>query len=155
MGLRDDREVHGHVPLRIRFALSFGTNTKRGAMSDSTKKDDKKLVLRDEDMETNRVGRRSSLAILGTAVAGAALVAGAPATAEASCTDRDPSDPSGRGRGTGVTDRDPNDSPGCGRGQRVSGYTDRDPSDPRGNGRGPRNCSDSDPNDPVGAGRRC
>lgn len=124
-------------------------------MSDSTKKDSKKAALRDEDMETNRVGRRSGLAILGTAVAGAVLVTGAPATAEAACTDRDPSDPSGRGRGTGVTDRDPNDSPGCGRGPRATGYTDRDPTDVAGNGRGPRRCSDSDPDDPVGAGRRC
>lgn len=125
-------------------------------MSDSSKKSDKRpLVLSDEDMTTNRVSRRSSLAILGTAVAGAALVAGAPSTAAASCTDRDPNDGVGHGRGNGVTDRDPNDSAGCGRGRQVSGYTDRDPNDPRGNGRGPRNCSDSDPNDPVGRGRSC
>lgn len=125
-------------------------------MSDMKKKDEK-LVLRDEDMETHRVGRRSSLAILGAAVAGAALVTGSPSTAEASCTDRDPNDPSGSGRGNGITDRDPNDSAGCGRGGGGgrSGITDSDPGDPRGNGRGRRSCSDSDPRDRVGAGRRC
>jgi hypothetical protein len=71
-------------------------------------------------------------------------------------TDRDPSDPAGRGRGsalpemhggprsTYVTDRDPTDPAGRGRGtygEVRSGYTDSDrapTADPAGNGRGPQ-----------------
>jgi hypothetical protein len=96
----------------------------------------KKTTLDDGDMITDRaIGRRSSMALLGAGVIGAAgLVAAAtPSTAEAQCTDRDPQDPAGRGRGRGISDSDPSDPAGCGR----------------------RACSDSDPNDPAGRGRHC
>jgi hypothetical protein len=133
-------------------------------MSDSSKKEKGPRTLADEDVSTERplVGRRSSLALLGAALVGASAVV-APSEAEAQCTDRDPSDRPGRGRGTGVTDRDSGrgaDRAGCGRGgPRTTGITDRDPNDPAGNGRGSRRrCSDSDSGrfaDPGGAGRHC
>lgn len=96
----------------------------------------KKQTLSDTDLVTERpMGRRSSMAMLGGAILGAAgLVAAAtPQQAEAQCTDRDPQDPAGRGRGRGISDSDPSDPAGCGR----------------------RACSDSDPNDPAGRGRHC
>jgi hypothetical protein len=132
-------------------------------MSDESKKDKSLRTLTDDEVETERslVGRRSSLALLGAALVGAGAVV-APSKAEAQCTDRDPGDRAGRGRGNGVSDRDSGrraDPAGCGRGgPRTSGITDRDPNDPAGNGRGARRCSDSDGGryaDPVGAGRRC
>lgn len=122
-------------------------------------------TLSDADVVTEhkKLGRRSSLVAIGAAAVGAAIV-GVPGTAEA-CTDRDPNDPAGRGRGNGITDRDTGygaDPAGCGRNTgyapRPSGYTDRDPNDPAGNGRGPRACSDSDGGpygDPAGNGRHC
>ena len=79
-------------------------------------------------------------------------------------TDRDPTDPVGRGRGgSGITDRDPSDPVGRGRGGSGAaphtGITDRDPGDPVGSGRGGSaagsGCSDSDPTDPGGNGRNC
>ncbi|AKF11293.1 hypothetical protein [Sandaracinus amylolyticus] len=104
----------------------------------------KKKTLEDADLVTERpMGRRSSIALLGGAVLGAAgiIAATTPSQAEAQCTDSDRgpnADPGGRGRGNGVTDSDggPNaDRAGCGRGR--------------------RSCSDSDPNDPAGRGRHC
>ncbi len=104
--------------------------------------DKKKKTLSDTDLVTERpMGRRSSMAMLGGAVLGAAgLVAAAtPQQAQAQCTDNDSgsnSDPAGRGRGRGVSDSDGGrnaDPAGCGR----------------------RSCSDSDPNDPGGRGRHC
>lgn len=101
----------------------------------------KKTTLSDEQMITDRpMGRRSSFALLGAGVLGAAGLVGvsalSPSQAEAQCTDSDRgpnADPAGRGRGRGVSDSDPNDPAGCGR----------------------RACSDSDPNDPGGRGRHC
>lgn len=128
-----------------------------------------KRTLSDADVATEhpKIGRRSSLVALGAAAVGAAAIVTVPGTAEA-CTDRDPQDPAGRGRGNGVTDSDRGygaDPAGCGRGgngyappPRQTGYTDRDPNDPAGNGRGPRACSDSDGGpygDPAGRGRHC
>ena len=112
-------------------------------------------------MSDNRpVNRRSFLARVG----GAALLAGGAlslvSTGEAQAiTDRDPTDPVGRGRR--CTDRDPSDPVGRGRwcrGGRRRGYTgitDRDPTDRPGYGRGRRRRSitDNDPSDPVGRGR--
>jgi anaerobic selenocysteine-containing dehydrogenase len=121
----------------------------------------KKTSLEDQDLVTERaMSRRSSFAAVGAAVLGsAALVGGSVSKAEAQCTDRDPSDPPGRGRGcgTGCTDRDPSDRAGFGRFCGGGGCSDRDPSDPVGRGRhcGYRSCSDSDPTDPVGRGRHC
>jgi hypothetical protein len=89
---------------------------------------------------THRLNRRSFLArVAGGAVAGAfATASGTPAFAQ--ITDRDPTDPAGRGRGggSGITDRDPTDPAGRGRGG-GSGITDSDTgqgSDPAGRGRG-------------------
>lgn len=120
----------------------------------------KKATLEDSELITERsMGRRSSIAAVGAAVLGAAAVVGiTPSEAEAQCTDRDPSDAPGRGRGcgSGCTDRDPNDRAGYGRRCGGGGCSDRDPNDPVGRGRYcGRSCSDSDPNDPVGRGRHC
>ena len=96
----------------------------------------KKKTLEDAEMITDRaMGRRSSMTLLGAGVIGAVGLVGAvaPGTAEAQCTDSDPQDPAGRGRGRGISDSDPSDPAGCGR----------------------RSCSDSDPNDPAGRGRHC
>jgi hypothetical protein len=121
---------------------------------------------------TRNLSRRSFLAtVAGSAVAGGGVLLASEARAF-QVTDRDPSDPIGRGRGSsggarsGVTDRDPGDPIGNGRGGSGggtrSGITDRDPSDPIGNGRGGAaggggrsGCSDSDPSDPGGHGRNC
>ncbi|UJR85294.1 hypothetical protein [Sandaracinus amylolyticus] len=116
----------------------------------------KKRSLSDDEMVTDRpMGRRSSIAVLGGAILGAAGIAAAvsPQRAEAQVTDRDPSDPAGRGRGCpGWSDSDPSDPGGCGR---RTGLTDSDPSDAAGRGRGRRSCSDADPYDPAGGGRHC
>ena len=94
---------------------------------------------------TRKISRRSFL----TRVAGGAIAGGAALTilgesAEAGqVSDRDPSDPAGRGR-TGITDNDSGnnaDRAGHGRGGRRSGITDNDrgrSADPAGNGRGRR-----------------
>ncbi len=124
-------------------------------MSESKPK--KIVTLSDDDVVTERpeMGRRSSMALLGASLLGAAgVAAGAmPQRAEAQYTDRDPSDPAGRGRGCpGWSDSDPNDPAGCGR---RTGITDSDPNDPAGRGRGRRSCSDADPYDPAGRGRHC
>jgi hypothetical protein len=117
-------------------------------------------------MSENRpINRRSFLARVG----GVALLAGGAmslvSTTEAQAiTDRDPSDPVGRGRGRRryrCTDRDPYDPVGRGRRcrsgprRRYTGITDRDPRDPAGYGRGRRRrrITDNDPTDPVGRGR--
>lgn len=124
-------------------------------MSEKPVKKGEKLSLSDEDVVTERpMGRRSSIAMLGGALIGAAgLAAAIPQRAEAQVTDRDPSDPAGRGRGCpGWSDSDPSDPAGCGR---RTGITDSDPSDPAGRGRGRRSCSDADPYDPAGRGRHC
>lgn len=131
-------------------------------------KSKKKSLENEEIVSERKLGRRSTLGIIGASVAGAAAVTmGAallPRSAEAQ-SDSDTgryADPAGRGR-TGVTDSDggPNaDRAGHGRGSGRSGITDSDTgpnADPAGNGRG-RNCSDSDGGryaDPAGRGRRC
>jgi len=101
---------------------------------------DKKKTLAESELTVERgMSRRSSMALLGTGAAGVALaavgIAAAPGEAHAipGCTDRDPQDPAGNGRGRGISDSDPNDPAGCGR----------------------RACSDSDPRDPAGRGRHC
>ena len=110
------------------------------------------------------ISRRSFLAtVAGSAIAGGGALAATGAGAFQT-SDRDPSDPIGRGRGggSGVTDNDPSDPVGRGRGgnrggsTQRSGVTDGDPSDPIGNGRGGgrggtrTGITDSDPTDPVG-----
>ena len=109
--------------------------------------------------EVRKVSRRSFLGrVVGGAMIGTVAVVAGVQPAIAQITDSDPSDPVGRGRGTGITDRDPSDPVGRGRGyrrrrrRRGSGITDRDPYDPVGNG---RRCTDRDPGDPVGRGRWC
>jgi hypothetical protein len=95
-----------------------------------------------------RIGRRSSLSVLG--ILSTALLGG-PAAAQV--TDRDASDPGGRGRGCpGWSDSDPADVAGCGR---RTGLTDQDATDQARRGRGRGSCSDRDPADPPGRGRRC
>jgi hypothetical protein len=100
----------------------------------------KKKTLTDLDLTTDRpIGRRSSMAVLGAGVLGTAMaavgIAAAPGSAHAipGCTDRDPTDPAGNGRGRGISDSDPRDPVGC----------------------GSRACSDADPHDPAGRGRHC
>lgn len=99
-------------------------------------KDKKSLNM--DDMQTDRaIDRRSALGLLGAGAAFAAVatVGLSASTAEAQgCSDRDPSDPAGRGRCCrGITDSDPSDGVGCGR----------------------RACSDHDAGDPGGLGRHC
>ncbi len=114
---------------------------------------------------TRKLSRRSFF----STVAGGVVAAGGAVgviTDEAHAlqvTDRDPSDPVGRGRGggTGITDRDPSDPAGRGRGGSGTGtrtgVTDGDPTDPVGHGRGGSGTrtgvTDSDPTDPVVNGR--
>jgi hypothetical protein len=100
---------------------------------------DKKKTLTNEEIETSTVSRRSTFGILGAGVLAASVAAvGVASTANTAhaipnCTDRDPTDPAGNGRGRGISDSDPRDPAGC----------------------GSRACSDSDPNDPAGRGRHC
>jgi hypothetical protein len=112
-----------------------------------------------------KLNRRSFLAtVAGGAAAGSMLVVSDGAKAQGSCTDRDPSDPSGRGRNcTGCSDMDPGDPSGAGQRCRGNppptrtGCSDRDPSDPGGAGRNcvATGCSDRDPTDAGGSGRNC
>ena len=116
-----------------------------------------------------KLSRRSFLGtVAGSAVAGGSLLAVHGEGKAFQITDRDPSDPIGRGRGVSswITDSDPSDPVGRGRGGSRgtrSGITDSDPSDPIGNGRGgtrggggtASGCSDRDPTDPGGNGRNC
>ena len=97
-----------------------------------------KKTLGSEDIVTEKkIGRRSTMGVIGAgaAVLGAAAVIATPTEAHAipGCTDRDPQDPAGNGRGRGISDSDPRDPGGC----------------------GSRACSDSDPHDPAGRGRHC
>jgi hypothetical protein len=96
-----------------------------------------KKSLSNEEITTASVSRRGTFGILGAGVlaASVAAVGMASNTANAipNCTDRDPQDPAGNGRGRGITDHDPGDPGGC----------------------GSRACSDSDPGDPGGRGRHC
>lgn len=89
----------------------------------------------EEILTTRSLGRRTTLTAIGCATVGAMASACAPAAyvRSTSCTDSDPQDPPGGGRGRGISDDDPTDPVGCGR----------------------RECSDSDPNDPAGRGRHC
>jgi hypothetical protein len=114
---------------------------------------------------TRKLNRRSFFSTVagGVVAAGGAAAVFADEAHALQVTDRDPSDPIGRGRGggSGITDSDPSDPVGRGRGGSTSrtGVTDRDPTDPSGNGRGGTGtrsgCSDSDPTDPGGDGRNC
>lgn len=100
---------------------------------------DKKKSLSNEEIVTQPVSRRGAMGIMSAGVLAASVavvgVASAPSSAKAiaGCTDRDPNDPAGNGRGRGISDSDPRDPAGC----------------------GSRACSDSDPNDPAGRGRHC
>ena len=101
---------------------------------------DKKTLLMEEILTERKLGRRSTMGVIGAgatlaAVAAAGVIA-TPSTAEAQCSDSDPYDPGGRGRHCG-----------------CRGISDSDPYDPAGCGR--RSCSDRDPSDPGGAGRHC
>ena len=97
----------------------------------------KKTLEMGDIVSEKMISRRSAMGVIGTgaAILGAAAVIASPNEAHAinGCTDRDPNDAAGNGRGRGVSDSDPNDPGGCGR----------------------RACSDSDPNDPASRGRRC
>jgi hypothetical protein len=101
---------------------------------------EKKTLEMSEIVTERKLGRRSTMGLIGTGAALAAVaavgVAATPSTAEAQCSDSDPYDPAGRGRHCG-----------------CRGISDSDPYDPAGCGR--RSCSDSDPHDPGGAGRHC
>lgn len=95
-----------------------------------------KKTLSAEEIVTQPVNRRAAIGLIGGAALGAAgLTLGVTTQAHAipGCTDRDPSDPAGNGRGRGISDSDPRDPVGC----------------------GSRACSDSDPSDPAGRGRHC
>jgi hypothetical protein len=91
----------------------------------------------EEIVTESRMSRRKAVATVGGVMFGATAVVlgGDIQTAQAipGCTDRDPSDPAGNGRGRGISDSDPRDPAGC----------------------GSRACSDSDPSDPAGRGRHC
>jgi hypothetical protein len=96
----------------------------------------KKTLSPEEIVTEQPVGRRAAVKTIGgVALGAAALTLGVTQEAQAipGCTDRDPSDPAGNGRGRGISDSDPRDPAGC----------------------GSRACSDSDPNDPAGRGRHC
>lgn len=105
-------------------------------MSDAKEPKNTKTLNSDEIVTDRGLSRRSALGFIGAgAIGAAAVVGGVTATAHAipGCTDRDPQDPAGNGRGRGISDSDPRDPGGC----------------------GSRACSDSDPNDPAGRGRHC
>ena len=96
----------------------------------------KKTTLTEDEIATTHVGRRGALGVLGAlgiALAGCGGGQVASSTGGGACTDQDPTDPAGGGRGRGITDGDPTDPAGC----------------------GSRECSDSNPNDPAGRGRNC
>jgi len=96
----------------------------------------KKTLNPEEIVTETTMGRRTAVASVGAiALGAAALTLGITQQAHAipGCTDRDPTDPAGNGRGRGISDSDPRDPGGC----------------------GSRACSDSDPSDPAGRGRRC
>jgi hypothetical protein len=97
----------------------------------------KKDSLSAEEIVTERpMGRRSTLGLFGVGAIGALATAcggGGAYVRGTACTDSDPQDPAGGGRGRGISDSDPTDPVGC----------------------GSRACSDSDPNDPAGRGRHC
>jgi len=96
----------------------------------------KKTLSPNEIVTEVPVGRRAAVSCIGGVALGAvALTLGATSEAHAipGCTDQDPQDPVGQGRGRGISDSDPRDPAGC----------------------GSRPCSDSDPNDPAGRGRHC
>ena len=104
--------------------------------------DEKKKLELGEIVTQHTLGRRSSLGVIGGIAIGAVATAcgggRAVSTGEmvvrgTACTDQDPTDPVGAGRGRGISDSDPSDPVGC----------------------GSRECSDSDPNDPAGRGRHC
>ena len=100
---------------------------------------EKKTLSMEEIVTDRKMGRRSTIGMIGAGAAFAAVAtvgAATPSTAEAQCSDSDPYDPAGRGRHCG-----------------CRGISDSDPYDPAGCGR--RSCSDSDPYDPAGAGRHC
>ena len=95
-----------------------------------------KKTLNPEQIQTESMTRRTAVGMVGGMALGAAvLTLGVTQEAPAipGCTDRDPSDPAGNGRGRGISDSDPRDPVGC----------------------GSRACSDSDPSDPAGRGRHC
>jgi len=100
---------------------------------------DKKKSLPNDEIPPTSVPRPGAFRILGAGVLAASVtavgIASTANTAQAipNCTDRDPQDPAGNGRGRGISDSDPRDPGGC----------------------GSRACSDSDPNDPAGRGRHC
>ncbi len=97
---------------------------------------EKKKTLGSEDIVTDRkLGRRAAVGLVGVTLGAVGLTLGTTQTAHAipGCTDSDPGDPAGNGRGRGISDSDPSDPGGCGR----------------------RSCSDSDPRDPAGRGRHC
>jgi hypothetical protein len=96
----------------------------------------KKTLNPEEIVTETPVTRRTAVGMVGgIAIGAAALTLGITQEAHAipGCTDQDPSDPAGNGRGRGISDHDPRDPVGC----------------------GSRSCSDSDPSDPAGRGRRC
>ena len=93
-----------------------------------------KKTLTAEEIVTTPVSCRAAIGVLGGGALGAAgLTLGITTEAQAQCTDRDPTDPAGGGRGRGISDSDPRDPVGC----------------------GSRVCSDSDPSAPAGRGRHC
>ena len=74
--------------------------------------DEKKKTLSNEEITTTNMGRRGTFGVLGAGVLAASVAAvGVTSTAKAipNCTDRDPQDPAGNGRGRGISDSDPRD----------------------------------------------
>jgi hypothetical protein len=130
-------------------------------------------TLDEDEITTERVGRRAAIAVVGAASAALAMLGlGAHAIAQDSrCSDADPTDPAGAGRSCGgahgvrpCSDVDPGDPAGQGRTCHTHGpCSDVDPTDPVARGRycpdgapgSSRGCSDADPTDPAGAGRSC
>lgn len=113
--------------------------------------------------KARKLNRRSFLATVAGGAAATSLISSGARAAQG-CSDRDPTDPVGRGRNcTGCSDMDPSDPGGAGQRCRGNppttrtGCSDRDPSDPGGSGRNcvATGCSDRDPTDPGGSGRNC
>ncbi len=100
---------------------------------------EKKTLEMSDIVTDHKIGRRSTMGMIGTGAALGAAVTVMGATgakaqeAEELCSDRDPSDRPNYARCRGISDSDPNDPGGCGR----------------------RSCSDSDPSDPAGWGCHC